>query len=492
MEIPNIFSDLQTKINFNYEVVDNLINSEVDKSYEIDNIYSPLLFKEKKDVVKDYFKSIMGGYNHVLITKYLNLTKSLSNNIVIPYLNDWNKNISIDNLVIISNPNDSERIAKKHIKKAPIFKNVVFDSVISTTDNEQWKNQRYDLNTYFLPNLSLKQIFDLSKNRAKKCNYNLKNLSNNYKESVNMSDYFLNETQAQLQLVLFGFDSEFENQTNKKIRDAFSGKNTDYTKDFSINALKETKKSKGPLSLYFQNNNNSLETNIGNILLFAFAGHDTTGHTLTWLLYELCKNPKCKEKLINEIDNYWKLNNEENYESFNDLPYMSRCITETLRLWPALANGTFRELEYDDEINGIDGKVKLKKGTYCQIFNWTKHRNPELWGEDANNFNPDRKFTDKELWNETFSGYLTASERFSPFTYSPRNCLGRNFSHIEMRLILLNIFKNHDFNLDSKQELLINNPKYLGVNFFTLGPKSIKNNELLGMYINVFKRKHNL
>ena len=31
------------------------------------------------------------------------------------------------------------------------------------------------------------------------------------------------------------------------------------------------------------------------MLLFSFAGHDTTGHTLTWLLYELCKEPKYKK-----------------------------------------------------------------------------------------------------------------------------------------------------------------------------------------------------
>ena len=130
---------------------------------------------------------------------------------------EWKSNI--DNIVIISHPLDSQRIAKKHIKKAPIFKSVVNDSVISTTDNQDWKNQRYELNNYFLPHYSLKKLFDLSKNRAIECNNNLKDLSNNYKKPINMSDYFLNETQAQLQLVLFGFNKDFEQKTNKKIRD---------------------------------------------------------------------------------------------------------------------------------------------------------------------------------------------------------------------------------------------------------------------------------
>ena len=483
--IPNIFSDIKTKKNFDY---DNLFDYvEEDNSKNINNLLTP--YENKKKLVTDYFKSIIGGYNHIFITKHLG--NNLSQNILLPLLNDWNGKVTIDNIVIISHPLDSQRIAKKHIKKAPIFKSVVNDSVISTTDNDDWKNQRYELNNYFLPHYSLKKIFNLSKIRAVECNTNLKELSYNYTKPINMCDYFLNETQAQLQLVLFGFSKEFEQKTNKKIRDVFAGINTDYSKEFALNALDETLKSNGPLSQYFKTSKEKIEKNIGNMLLFAFAGHDTTGHTLTWLLYELCKAPEYKKRLIEEVDNYWNNIKEESYESFKYLPFMTRCITETLRLWPALANGTFRELQSDEIINGVSGKTTLPKGTYCQIFNWTKHRNPNLWGNDANIFNPDRDFTDKELWDEIYSGYLTSSERFSPFTYSPRNCLGRNFSHIEMRLILLNIFKNHDFVLTKEQENEINN-KYQGLNFFTLGPKSIYDKELLGMYVNIIKRKSSL
>ena len=148
--LPTIFSDIETKLNFDFDIIDQYINSDCDNSYYIDNLHSPLQNQDKNKIVKDYFKSIIGGYNHILISKYLQNYNSLSHNILLPYLNDWNNEISIDNLVIISNPKDSERIAKRHIKKAPIFKSVVNDSVISTTDNDDWKNQRYELNNYFL------------------------------------------------------------------------------------------------------------------------------------------------------------------------------------------------------------------------------------------------------------------------------------------------------------------------------------------------------
>tara|TARA_B100000470_G_C19475206_1_gene251944 strand:- start:63 stop:548 length:486 start_codon:yes stop_codon:yes gene_type:complete len=161
-------------------------------------------------------------------------------------------------------------------------------------------------------------------------------------------------------------------------------------------------------------------------------------------------------------------------------------------MWPALANGTYRELESDEEICGINNKkVSIPKGSYCQIMNWTRHRNKDLW-EDPELFNPDRDYKESEIWHhEGFGGYNVSSERFSPFTYGPRNCLGKNFAQMEMRLILLNIFRNHDFTLEKRQLETVNNPKYMGVNTFTMGPGSVYDG-LLGMYVNIHLRKSKL
>ena len=50
-----------------------------------------------------------------------------------------------------------------------------------------------------------------------------------------------------------------------------------------------------------------------------------------------------------EVINIGINNGVENYHTFFQLPFMTQCITETLRMWPALANGTYRELEKDDK-----------------------------------------------------------------------------------------------------------------------------------------------
>ena len=124
-------------------------------------------------------------------------------------------------------------------------------------------------------------------------------------------------------------------------------------------------------------------------------------------------------------------------------------------------------------------------------MNWTRHRNPDLW-INPDIFNPDREFLDKEIWDhQGFGGYNVQSHRFSPFTYGPRNCLGKNFSHMEMRLILLHLFKNHDFTFDERQMKTIDDPKYMGINTFTLGPGDVYGG-LIGMYMNIHLRKSKL
>ena len=65
------------------------------------------------------------------------------------------------------------------------------------------------------------------------------------------------------------------------------------------------------------------------------------------------------------------------------------------------------------------------------------------------------------------------SERFSPFSVPPRDCIGRNFSQLEMRLILLNLFKNYNFVLSNKQACNSFNKEYMGVNRATLYPRDV-------------------
>ena len=399
-------------------------------------------------------------------------------------------------------PEDCERIAKKHVKKMPNFKILLHDSLISTTDIDHWREQRKEYVDAFSP-YELNNIIPISHERAKNCGNILWKLSKNGKEKVNISEFFLNETMAQLQLAMFGVSNEFQEVTNKKIRDAFGGKGKGYARNYAFALLEEIKMSDGPLSQSFNERKVSTDTeSYGNALLFSFAGHDTTGHTLTWLIYELCKNQTWQKKLQREIDEFWLVQDGDKIttKDFRRLPFMTRCIMETLRLHTAVANGTYRELEEDEKIHGKKGLVTIPKGTYVQIFNYSRHINKELWGDDAEEFNPEREFKGNEIWDGHIHSFTNPStKRFSPFTYGPRDCIGKNFSQLEMRLILLNLLNKYNFILDQKQnEEIYNNHE---INNATMGPMDIydpinkDNNGFkpfnMGMYVKVIPRKIN-
>jgi len=451
------------------------------------------------NTINDICEETKKGKQHLLIAKYQQkYGNSLSCNITIPYIYHDEKSDKviktkvIKDLVIINNPEDAERIANTHIKKMPNLKTFLYNSIISTTDIWDWKEQRQNFQPAFSVNDELKKIIPLSNKRAE---YSIQLLDINANISdndVNISEFFLNETQAQLQLALFGFSNEFQKKTNKKIRNSFNGINIKYARQFTFDLLNETKKSSGPLSLAFQNRktNNKKEL-FGNAIIFTFAGHDTTANTLTWLIYELCNNLDIQERLQQEIDLFWytQKDNPICYEDLKRLPFMTKCIMETLRLWSPIPNGTYRELIEDDYILGINNKkVILPKGTYVQIPNWSRHRNPELWGEDSNIFNPDREFRDDEIWNgKVIGSYNPSSKRFSPFTYGPRDCIGKNFSQIEMRIILLHLLRKYSFQLSHKQ-LHSFKKEDIGINKFTLGPRDYYDRDKIGLYVNIYDR----
>eukprot|EP00931_Biecheleriopsis_adriatica_P060417 TRINITY_DN36287_c0_g1_i1.p1 TRINITY_DN36287_c0_g1~~TRINITY_DN36287_c0_g1_i1.p1 ORF type:complete len:598 (-),score=109.80 TRINITY_DN36287_c0_g1_i1:197-1990(-) len=368
--------------------------------------------------------------------------------------------------VILADPADAARIARIHVRKEPNFGGFL-DSVISTTDNEHWREQRRHLSEAFLPLSTLAQVLPVSLARAKACVARLGELAEG--GPVDMSDFLLHEAQAQLQLALLGAPESLMEATNSNLRRTFMmhpeaqpGALSEAMKTLLQRAKEDTTLGlpsdgcpvRGPLSRALQTGDFPTSTDYGNMLIILFAGHDTTGHTMTWLLFELARNPEIQSRVQRELDSFFTGlgGRDPSYQDLSRLEYLDRCITETLRLWPAVANGTFRQLQFGDHVFGPQGKeVFLPKGTLVNIVNWSRHRNPALWGADADSFNPSRNFQQHELTHVgcPMAAANPESQRFSPFAHNPRSCLGKNFAQMEMRLILSYLLSNFDFALAS-------------------------------------------
>ena len=420
----------------------------------VGKIPSPLDDENIIDVLKKIRVRTFEGKLHILYDEY---REKYGKNFLLPYL----RNNVIKDFVIVSNHLDCEFLSKNNLKKMPNYENILMDGLLSTTDLTHWKKQRNILNMGFFPS-NIKKVLSISEKRAKSCSKRLSDIRNKTNNKIDILDFFLNETQAQLQLSLFGTDEEFSEKTNKKLRDSFAFKNNNgETREYLLDLMENIKNGKfnGPLSKVLNITPQETETELyGNLMTFSFAGHDTTGNTLAWLIYELCKNINLQNELRKEVEVFWRYNDDSNFITLADLKkltLMSKFICETLRKWPALANGTYRETTdnywiRDNENNKL---LFIPKNTYIQLPNYLRHRDKDVW-KKPDEFNPYRKFYKSEIEPINNLGFITPeSFRFSPFLHNNRACIGKMFAIIEMKLMLVYLLKDYNFFLYNKDNV---------------------------------------
>ncbi|CAI9089135.1 OLC1v1023646C1 [Oldenlandia corymbosa var. corymbosa] len=114
---------------------------------------------------------------------------------------------------------------------------------------------------------------------------------------------------------------------------------------------------------------------------------------------------------------------------------MTMVLNETLRLYPSVPTLTRTVIE-DTTI----GKYFLPAGTLFSLQIVLMHRDPEIWGDDVKEFNPER-------FREGVANATKGKVAFFPFGWGPRTCLGQNFSMIEAKLVMAMILQRFSFEL---------------------------------------------
>lgn len=160
-----------------------------------------------------------------------------------------------------------------------------------------------------------------------------------------------------------------------------------------------------------------------------FAGSDTTAISTRAIIYYLLKNPSCKRRLISEIDtlnSQSKLSNPITLSEAEGMPYLQAVMYEALRLHPAVGMSLPRVVPSGGAV--IAGKY-LPAGTVVGCNPWVLHRNKEVYGDDFDQFRPERWLTE----GEGEKGKTGDMHRFFfAFGSGARMCLGRNISWMEM------------------------------------------------------------
>lgn len=163
---------------------------------------------------------------------------------------------------------------------------------------------------------------------------------------------------------------------------------------------------------------------IWNLNTFLIAGHETSSGLLSFALYYLLDNPRVLEKARAEVDSVVGDRGKLNARSLQNLPYIEAILKETLRLQPPAAAFMVRPLE---EGQVLGGKYLLKSTETITILLHKVHRDPSVWGHDADEFKPERMTHDK------FKNLPLNS--WKPFGNGMRSCIGREFAMQETKLV---------------------------------------------------------
>ncbi|TFY58023.1 hypothetical protein EVJ58_g6664 [Rhodofomes roseus] len=173
-----------------------------------------------------------------------------------------------------------------------------------------------------------------------------------------------------------------------------------------------------------------------NLLTFLIAGHETTSSTLSFSMYFILKKPEVMRKLREELDEV--LGDEPpQVGDLHKLPYLNACLRESLRMGPA---APMRSVEASEDTTIGGGKYAVKKGQTVAVLTAQALRDPKVWGEDAEEFNPERMLGGK------FEAL--PSNAWQPFGFGMRACIGRAFALQEMLLITALIFQRFDVMMD--------------------------------------------
>ncbi|MCE6987794.1 cytochrome P450 [Dyadobacter sp. CY323] len=166
------------------------------------------------------------------------------------------------------------------------------------------------------------------------------------------------------------------------------------------------------------------------ITMFA-AGHETSATGLSWLLWELGRQPEIVARIRSESVIF---DDVPTFSQLMQMPYTRQVVEEGLRLYPPAWTMT-REAVVDHEIEGY----QLANGNSVFLSVFELHRNPNLWA-DPLTFNPEN-FNPEAVKNRAKFNYL-------PFGAGPRICIGQQFALMEMQLILASLIKRFTFEID--------------------------------------------
>lgn len=212
-----------------------------------------------------------------------------------------------------------------------------------------------------------------------------------------------------------------ENKSQDPQKRSESEKNLNFIQNIFFNRL-----------MLFKNvmNENQINDTIGTVV---GAGFETTGTASAHCILFLAMHPEIQERAYLEIMNIFPSDDTEiTQDSLARLEFIECVMKESLRLGPTV-HSIARETMDNFEIT--PGR-NVKKGSILVINIYGLHHRKDLWGDDAEEFNPERFMLDNFGDKQQF---------FIPFSAGKRNCIGYRYAYSSFKIMLIKLLRNFKF-----------------------------------------------
>ena len=188
-----------------------------------------------------------------------------------------------------------------------------------------------------------------------------------------------------------------------------------------------------------EGNSLTLEELKDQILLLLFAGHETLTSAIASFCLLMAQYPDVVQK-VREEQKKLNISNSFTRKNLKEMTYLEQVLKEVLRLIPPVGGG-FRKVIQGFEYNG-----------YYIPENWTvqyqilqTHKQPEVFPEEQK-FDPDRFSPENMADKQKNFGYV-------PFGGGLRECLGKEFAKLEMRIFAALLVQKCQWELLPEQNL---------------------------------------
>ncbi|KAL4599705.1 hypothetical protein ACB092_11G145200 [Castanea dentata] len=167
------------------------------------------------------------------------------------------------------------------------------------------------------------------------------------------------------------------------------------------------------------------------------AGYETTAVSAIWTLMLLASNPEWQQRVRTEVLEICAGQMPDS-DMVRKMKTLTMVIHESLRLYPpvpVVSREAFRDMKFGD--------ISVPKGVNVWTLMVSLQQDPDIWGPDANIFNPER-------FANGVSGACKLPYVYMPFGVGPRICVGQHFAMAELKILLALIVSNFSFSLSPK------------------------------------------